>query len=195
MLTWPPNAATVLLFWPILTAVISLFYNYLDGIPRVHAVLALMVKAGLDLPGILDALKRLLTGQSVAAQKAAKAVAAIAVLACLSATQSACLAAAPIVPVTPTNTAQVSACEGTASQHNDLVVAGFVLSGGATGLGAVAAIDQNTGDRTGYAIAGAITGAVAAVDVAWTALTSSQFANSQCSSVVGNLAAHPPVAP
>lgn len=107
-----------------------------------------------------------------------------------------CLSAAPIVPVTAANAAQVAACESDAAQHNDLVLGGFVLSGGATGLGTVAALDTNANDRTGYAIAGAIVGAVAVVDVAWTALTSSQFANSQCSSVVGSLAAHAaPVSP
>ena len=71
-LTWPPDAATVLLFWPVLTGVISLFYNYLDGIPRVHAVLSLLVKAGLDLPGILNAIQRAITGLTPAEKEAEK---------------------------------------------------------------------------------------------------------------------------
>ena len=54
---------------------------------------------------------------------------------------------------------------GAAPTINDLVLGGFVLSGGATGLGTVAALDTNANDRTGYAIAGAIVGAVAVVDV------------------------------
>lgn len=70
--TWPPDATTILLLWPIVTALISLVYNKLDGIPRVHAFLAVLVKAGVDLPAILDALKRILTGQSAPAQRAAK---------------------------------------------------------------------------------------------------------------------------
>lgn len=72
MLKWPPDAATWLVLYPLITALISLVYNKLDGIPRVHAFLAILVKFGVDLPAILDAVKRLVTGQPVAAQRAAK---------------------------------------------------------------------------------------------------------------------------
>lgn len=75
--TWPPSAATVLLFWPILSGLISLVYGYLDGMPRVHAVLSLFVKAGLDLPGILDAVHRFLTGLTPAQKAAMAKVAAV----------------------------------------------------------------------------------------------------------------------
>lgn|ERR1700690_1114723 len=72
-MTWPPDAQTVaiiLAMWPMITAVLSLFYNRLDKIPRVHAVLAILVKLGIDLPAMLDALKRLISGQSVQGQRA-----------------------------------------------------------------------------------------------------------------------------
>ena len=63
-LSWThENAALILLVWPIVTGVVSLVYNYLDHMPRVHAVLSAFVSAGLDVPSLMDALKRLLTGQ------------------------------------------------------------------------------------------------------------------------------------
>jgi len=67
--TWPPDASTMLLLWPIASGLISLFYNLLDGIPRVHALLQVLVSAGLDLPGILGALKRIWTGEPSALAK------------------------------------------------------------------------------------------------------------------------------
>ncbi len=63
------HAMIIVFFWPMITGVISLFYNWLDRYPRCHAVLAILVKAGFDLPSMLDAFKRLLTGQSVRSQK------------------------------------------------------------------------------------------------------------------------------
>ena len=116
----------------------------------------------------------------------------LAFLALLASCLGGCISAVPIEPVTPANTAQVAGCQSIATTHNDLVVGGFVLSGGATALGAVAAVDPSTSDRTAYGIAGAIVGALAAVDTAWTALTSSQFANGQCSVVVGPFGATKP---
>jgi hypothetical protein len=98
-----------------------------------------------------------------------------------------CISAVPIEPVTPANQVQVSGCENIASTHNDLVVGGFVFGGASTALGAVSAFDQNPNDRTAYAISAAVVGALAAVDTAVTAFTSSEFANGKCSDVVGPL--------
>jgi hypothetical protein len=98
-----------------------------------------------------------------------------------------CISAVPVEPVTPANQAQVSGCQNIASTHNDLVVGGFVFGGASTALGAVSAFDQNPNDRTAYAISAAVVGALAAVDTAVTAFTSSEFANGKCSDVVGPL--------
>jgi hypothetical protein len=113
----------------------------------------------------------------------------LAPLALLASCLGGCISAVPTVPVTPANSAQVSGCQSIAATHNDLVVAGFVLSGGATGLGAVAALDTNAGARTALAVSAAIVGAATAAATGWTALTSSEFANGQCSAVVGPLPA------
>lgn len=51
------------LLWPIFTAVLSSFYSYLDGFPRVHAALSAMVAMGFDLPSALAAIQRLITGR------------------------------------------------------------------------------------------------------------------------------------
>lgn len=47
---------------PIGTGLISLFYNKLDSYPRGHALLSIFVQAGFNLPGILEAFRRLWTG-------------------------------------------------------------------------------------------------------------------------------------
>ncbi len=63
VLTWThAHAFEILMLWPLITAIVSLFYKKLDSYPRVHAVLSSLVAAGLDLPKLLDALKRVLTG-------------------------------------------------------------------------------------------------------------------------------------
>ena len=74
MPSWLKDAApTILLAWPVITAAISLIYNLLDGVPRVHAALSILVKAGLDLPGMLDAIRRLLSGEMTTAAAAKRA--------------------------------------------------------------------------------------------------------------------------
>jgi hypothetical protein len=179
---------------------------YLTSEPTATLVAAFTTSAGLlsllksaAIAGVVAVVAWLKTPPaSVNAVKAAAVAAKIAVLVLvvgLFGATSGCLSSAPIVPVTSANSAQVSACQGIASTHNDLVVAGFVVSGGAAGVGAVAAVDENPKDRTGYAIAGGILGAIAVIDTAWTALTSSEFSSSQCSAVVGPLAAKPPNPP
>lgn len=115
----------------------------------------------------------------------------LAFLALLASCLGGCISAVPIEPVTPANTAQIAGCTSDANTANDLVVGGFVLSGGATGVGSVAALETNTGIRTGLAITTAVLGALDAIDVAWHALAVSQFTNGQCSTVVGPLGATP----
>jgi len=102
-----------------------------------------------------------------------------------------CISSAPIVPVTSANSAQISSCQGTATLHNDVVIGGFVLGGATSGLATAAAAftDQNT--KTDLAIAGAIAGAVLIADTAVAGFAASNFANSQCSSVVGALPVSP----
>lgn len=106
-----------------------------------------------------------------------------------------CLSSAPIVPVTAANSAQVSSCESTATLHNDLVVGDFVLTGGAAGLGTVGALVSDSQGKTDLAVAAAGAAGVALVASSLIELTASNFANSQCSSVVGPLPVAPPLAP
>ena len=109
-----------------------------------------------------------------------------AILATLS---SACLSSAPIVPVTPQNQQQVSSCQGIAAFHNGVVIGDFVLSGGATTVAAVGAAlpSGQTSAKTDLEIVGAIVGGLGAIGTVVGGYTSTEFANSQCSSVVGSL--------
>jgi hypothetical protein len=168
----------------------------LSGLPSpVQAGIGASLALAVTLAGVLTLLRAPSTSASVniaagkAAEIAAKASAFVLVLACCSHLIG-CISAVPIEPQTPANQTQTQNCEAIATTHNDLVVGGFVLSGGAMGLGAVAAVDQKTSDRTAYAISAAIVGAFAAVDTAWTALTSSEFANGSCATYVGPLGGH-----
>lgn len=110
---------------------------------------------------------------------------------CLVVGACGCLSSAPLVPVTPANTAQISACETTATDHNALVVGDFALTGGATGLGAIGALESGTQTKTDFAIAAAGAGAVAIVASSLIALTASSFASNQCSGLVGALPSAP----
>jgi len=115
-------------------------------------------------------------------------------LLCLCLLLGGCLSSAPLVPVTSANTDQVSTCQATASAHNGFVVAGMVLGGLDTGLGVAAGADTNTSQKTGFAV-GAAAGAAAITTVAsLAALYASNFAESNCSSVVGPLPVATPVA-
>lgn len=100
-----------------------------------------------------------------------------------------CISSAPIVPVTPGNQAQVSSCQGIASLHNGVVIGDFVVGGTTAGLAGVAAAVSDHTTKTDLAIAAAITGAVGVAGTAIAGFTSASFANSQCSNVVGPLAA------
>jgi hypothetical protein len=104
---------------------------------------------------------------------------------------SGCISTTPTVPVTPQNAQQVAACTSVGNAHNDLVVGDFVLSGAATGLGAVAAADTNQNAQKAFAIAGASTAAVAGIATGITAFTASEFANDNCSVVVNPLPVKP----
>ncbi len=104
---------------------------------------------------------------------------------------SGCLSSAPLVPQTPANTAQITSCENTATWHNGLTVADFVLTGSVAGVGAVGALVSDTSAKTDLAITAAGLGGAAIITSALIGLTSSNFANSQCSSVVGPLPTGP----
>lgn len=99
-----------------------------------------------------------------------------------------CISSAPIIPETPANQAQIQSCQTTATIHNDLVVGGFVLGAGSSALaGSSAAITDSTAQRD-VAVAATVLGALAVADAAIVAWSASNFANGNCSSVVGPLA-------
>lgn len=61
-LTWSQVQPYVLLAWPVVTALASLAYTALDKTSRGHAFLSGLASLGLDLPKLLDALRRLVAG-------------------------------------------------------------------------------------------------------------------------------------
>jgi hypothetical protein len=101
----------------------------------------------------------------------------------------ACISSAPITPVTPANQDQVSTCQSIASLHNGVVIGDFAVGGITSGLAGVGAALTDTQTKTDLAIAAAAAGAVALVGTGIAGLTSADFANSNCSSVVGALPA------
>jgi hypothetical protein len=100
-----------------------------------------------------------------------------------------CISSAPIVPVTPANSAQVSACQNIASVHNGIVVGDFVIGGSAIVIPTVAAAlpSTNTTAKTDLAVTSAIVGGVTAIGAGLGAFYATDFANQNCSSVVGVL--------
>ena len=102
-----------------------------------------------------------------------------------------CISSAPTVPVTPANAAQISSCESSAAVHNDFVIGGFALGGISAGLGASGAVVSDTNAKTDLAIGAAVVGGLMLVDSAIVGLSASNFANSQCTSVVGALPVSP----
>jgi hypothetical protein len=63
MMQWiTAHQVLLIAMWPLLTAVISLFYKQLDQIPRVHAALSALTALGIDLPKLWEALGRIVTG-------------------------------------------------------------------------------------------------------------------------------------
>ena len=130
------------------------------------------------------------TGDVLQVSNVAKMAAKIAPLACLLLV-SGCISSAPIVPVTPANTAQVSSCESSATVHNDFVIGGFVLGGITAGLGAAGAVATDSTAKTDLAISAAAVGGAMLIDTAITGFSAQNFANSQCTSVVGALPVGP----
>ena len=51
-----------LLVWPIVSALVSWLYTKTESIPRLHAFFSLLAGFGIDLPKILTALQKLITG-------------------------------------------------------------------------------------------------------------------------------------
>jgi hypothetical protein len=102
-----------------------------------------------------------------------------------------CISSAPLVPETAANAQQIQTCEQTALAHNDVVIGDFTLGGLGAASGAAAAIvgGSNTGLSTGLAVGAAVAAALATGGTGLAAFTASNFANSQCSSVVGPLPA------
>ncbi len=100
-----------------------------------------------------------------------------------------CLESAPIVPVTPANQAQVNACQSTALLHNDVVVGDYTLGGVTSGLAATAAALTDPTAQKDVALAASIVGGFAIAGTAIAAWSAANYANSQCPSVVGPLAA------
>jgi hypothetical protein len=123
---------------------------------------------------------------SIAAQVATKVVGSmlffVVAVACAG-----CLSSAPVVPVTAANQAQISTCENTATLHDGAIIGDFVFGGIGTGLGSAAALVTDSNTKTGLGVGGAIAGAGVVVGTAIAGLTASNFANSQCSEVVGPL--------
>lgn len=113
--------------------------------------------------------------------------AAILLLIVLALQNQACISSAAIVPETAANTNQINSCQSTASLHNGFVIGDFALGGGTTAVAGIAAGVSDTTAKNDLAVTGAILGGALVVGTALAAYTSSNFANSQCSSVVGPL--------
>ena len=98
-----------------------------------------------------------------------------------------CISSAPIVPVTPENTSQVSTCQTIAADHNGIVVGDFVLSAGTAGLSAAAAGVSDPNTKTAVSAVAIGVGSALVLGTALAGFTAADFANSNCSQVVGAL--------
>jgi orotate phosphoribosyltransferase-like protein len=105
----------------------------------------------------------------------------------LAALLSGCISSAPIVPVTAANSSAISTCQSDATLHNDVVIGDFVVGGAASGLSAAAAGIADTNTKTDFAIAASAVAALTIAGAAIAGYTATNFANSNCSSVVGAL--------
>jgi hypothetical protein len=119
--------------------------------------------------------------------KSVPPAAAVLVLMFLALQNQACISSAAIVPETAANTNQINTCQSTASLHNGFVIGDFALGGASTGLASAAAFATDTNTKNALAYVGIGTGAALIVGTAIAGYTSSNFANSNCSSVVGAL--------
>jgi hypothetical protein len=129
---------------------------------------------------------------SDAAKKAAalRVVGSLLMLACCV-LLAGCLGSSPTVPVTAANTAQISQCESTATQHDGYVIGDFVFTGTGGILGAAGAIASDPQTKTDLAVGATIAGGVAILASSLVAFSASNFATNNCSSVVGALPAVP----
>jgi hypothetical protein len=120
-----------------------------------------------------------------------KPLAVLALLVFVGVSQSACatLSTAPVVPVTQANQTQVNDCEAEAELHNGVVIGDYVFGGGATATAAVIPFlsDTNTKNTLGGIAAGAA--GIAAIGAAVAGFEAANYANGQCSTVLGNLQA------
>jgi hypothetical protein len=113
--------------------------------------------------------------------------AAVLLLIVLATQNQACIDSAPIVPETAANQSQIQTCQSTAELHNGVVIGDFALGGAGTALASAAAFATDTNTKNTLAYVGIGTGAAVIVGTAIAGYTSSNFANSNCSSVVGAL--------
>jgi len=102
-----------------------------------------------------------------------------------------CISSAPVVPVTPANQQQVSMCQQDAQLHNGVVIGDFVVGGATSGLAGVSAGLAPGSAKTDMAIVAVGLGALTVTGAAIAGYAASNFANSNCSSVVGALPAAP----
>jgi hypothetical protein len=113
----------------------------------------------------------------------------------LSVVLGGCIAAAPVVPVTPDNQAAMGVCQSDALQHNGFVVADIALAGLASaGASAGAGLaSSNPAASKDVAITAGVLGGLAVIDSVLVGYSASQFANSNCSALVGPLPVLPPM--
>jgi hypothetical protein len=119
----------------------------------------------------------------------AKKVLAIACFVAFSPYVLGCLPSAPIVPVTQANQAQVSTCQSIAATHNGIQVGDLILTGTVPVIAGIAAAEPSTNAsaKTDLAISAAIVGGAAMITSGLVAYTATDFAGSNCGSVVGSL--------
>ena len=160
------------------------------------SAVALTLKVGTYLSGLLMLLKQFAPApasvDTIQAQASKlRSLGAIVMVMALGAMMLGCMSSAPVVPVTPQNAQQVSSCESSASVHNDAAITSIALGAVGTGLGSVAAVDQDPNARAGLAIGGAASAALAGGAAAIVALAAQNFQNGHCTDVVGALPAKP----
>jgi hypothetical protein len=183
----------LLLGWPVLTALASIGAQALDKTKWGHAVLSLLASLGIDLPKLLDAIKRAI---SPAARAAAGKTIALLLFVALSLSLQACLATAPIVQVTPANKPQIDSCTSIGALHNGFVVGDFIVGAGGVGVASAAAIVRDAPTKDIFAVIGIGLGAISAAGTAIVGFTGAEFSSSQCSNVVGPLPMqHGPIGP
>jgi hypothetical protein len=124
-----------------------------------------------------------------------KALLVAAALAAVSVALGGCIAAAPVVPQTPDNAAAIGTCQSDAKQHNGFVVADIALAGGASVLASAGAglASSNPVASKDVAITAGVFGGLAVIDSVLVGYSASQFANSNCSALVGPLPILPPM--